>query len=114
MKTELSRRDVLRFSAIGAACLCGAPPLLRAATSDASAVALTKSGRVQGYLDRGISVFKGIPYGADPSKTPFRRADAPAPWKGVRPTVEFGPRAPQPPGHGVELFDFLAGRGFGR
>ena len=61
-------------------------------------LASTTLGRVRGYLDRGIQVFKGIPYGAETTARRFMPPVAPAPWTGVRDTLEFGPRAPQSAG----------------
>ena len=61
-----------------------------------SEVAETVSGNVQGFIDREIQVFKGIPYGADTSPRRFKAPRPPEPWRGVRPALEFGPRAPQP------------------
>ncbi|WP_107072899.1 carboxylesterase/lipase family protein [Streptomyces rubellomurinus] len=59
-------------------------------------VVRTTEGTVRGLLDRGLAVFRGIPY-ARPPIGPLRFA-APAPperWDGVRETVAFGPVAPQ-------------------
>jgi para-nitrobenzyl esterase len=60
--------------------------------SGAAPVVETTAGRVQGYEDEGIAVFKGIPYG---SARRFEAAVAPAPWTGIRAAVEYGPRCPQ-------------------
>lgn len=60
-------------------------------------------------MDRGLAVFRGLPY-ARPPVGPLRFA-APAPperWDGVREAVEFGPAVPQSgpmpaqPGHGTD------------
>ena len=58
-------------------------------------LASTTSGRVRGHVDRGIKVFKGIPYGADTRLRRFMPPVAPAPWTGVRDALDFGPKAPQ-------------------
>ncbi len=67
-----------------------------AASSADSPVAATKGGRVRGYTDNGVNVFKGIPYGADTTKRRFMPPVPPAPWSGVRDALEYGPAAPQP------------------
>jgi para-nitrobenzyl esterase len=59
-------------------------------------VAETRSGRVRGLLERGIAVFKGIPYGGDTAGRRFMPAVAPVAWSGVHEATGFGPRAPQP------------------
>jgi len=56
----------------------------------------TRFGRVRGRLDRGVTVFHGIPYAAPPVGP--RRFEAPAraePWPGVLDLREPGPAAPQ-------------------
>jgi para-nitrobenzyl esterase len=60
------------------------------------AVAETGSGRVRGYVLRGIHHFLGIPYGADTSgANRFLPPRPPAPWTGVRPAIWWGNSAPQ-------------------
>ena len=60
--------------------------------SGAAPVVETTAGLVQGYVDEGIAVFKGIPYG---SARRFEAAVPPAPWTGIRAAVDYGPRCPQ-------------------
>ncbi len=58
----------------------------------------TSTGKVRGLFDRGVNVFKGIPYGG-PVDGPARFAP-PAraePWPGVRDALEYGPTAVQDP-----------------
>jgi len=59
-------------------------------------IAETATGKVQGFIDRDIQVFKGVPYGADTAPRRFKTPRPPEPWKGVRSALAFGPRAPQP------------------
>ncbi|MBP2846965.1 carboxylesterase family protein [Dickeya oryzae] len=58
----------------------------------------TEAGQVQGYrTDEGISIYKGIPYAANPFTTE-RRFQAPQPmqpWQGIKKTVSDSP-VPQP------------------
>jgi para-nitrobenzyl esterase len=61
-------------------------------------IAKTAYGRVRGYREDGICVFKGIRYGAStagPSR--FQPPAPPEPWAGVQDTIEFGPACPQAP-----------------
>lgn len=61
-----------------------------------SQVAETRTGRIRGLIDRGINVFKGIPYGTDTATRRFMPPLPAAAWAGIRDTTNFGPRAPQP------------------
>lgn len=70
-------------------------------------VVATTSGRVEGRDERGIAVFRGIPYAAPPvGSLRFAPPAPPDAWDGVRPATRFGPIAPQTvlPGVLGELF----------
>ncbi|MEU0004391.1 carboxylesterase family protein [Streptomyces sp. NPDC006314] len=61
-------------------------------------VVKTPHGAVRGRYERGIVVFRGIPYAAPPfGPLRFRPPEPPEPWDGVRDAVAFGPTAPKPP-----------------
>jgi para-nitrobenzyl esterase len=60
-----------------------------------SPVAATKAGRVRGYTENGVNIFKGIPYGADTTGRRFMPPAPPAPWSDVRDALEYGPASPQ-------------------
>lgn len=62
-------------------------------------IARTKTGKVRGYRDKDICVFKGIPYGEDTAGHRFQPSVPPAPWTDVRDAREFGPAAPQGEGN---------------
>jgi len=63
---------------------------------DAIAVAETKYGKVRGFVLNGITVFRGIPYGADTAgANRFMPPRGPAPWPEVRPAIWWSNSAPQ-------------------
>ena len=67
-----------------------------------------ESGLITGVKgrDRGILVFKGIPYAAPPvGDLRFKPPQPPVSWDGVRKAEEFGPACPQPGGNGNRKMD---------
>lgn len=63
---------------------------------DNIAIAETKYGKVKGFILRGITCYRGIPYGADTSgKNRFMPPQPPKPWTTILPTVWWGNTAPQ-------------------
>src|SRR5579884_2826924 len=59
-------------------------------------IAETRYGKVQGYEQGSISVWKGIPFAQPPTGSRrFRAPQPPQPWMGVRETTTFSPMAPQ-------------------
>ena len=91
-----SRREFVRragWLSLGAGAV--ASSLLQAATSPASILAQTRSGKVRGHTDRGVRVFRGIPYGADTAARRFRPALREKAWQGIREADEYGASAPQ-------------------
>src|SRR5690348_6116151 len=67
-------------------------------------VATTTAGQLLGRVEDGISVFKGIPYGADTRRTRFAAPLPAEPWTGTRDTMGYGASAPQAPPGDVRLF----------
>lgn len=89
----LIRRTFLRHTLLAASGLLAAG--VHAATG-ASPVAATRHGRVRGYLDDGIKVFKGVRYGADTAPRRFMAPLAPQAWDAVADALGHGPSCPQP------------------
>jgi para-nitrobenzyl esterase len=91
---NLNRRQLLAASGLAAAGLALDGSGVRAA--HAAPVVNTKYGKVRGLAEDGVSIFKGIPYGAPTSgANRFMPPKEPAPWSDVRDTTLFGNRAPQ-------------------
>lgn len=56
----------------------------------------TKSGRIQGLSEKGLKIFKGIPYGEPPiGELRFRPSIPRKPWTQVLDGTKFGPITPQ-------------------
>ena len=99
----LGRRGLIAATAAGLAGAMPADPAAAAAgpgkksAPATNAVALTHRGKVRGDVRDGIRVFKGIPYAAaTDGANRFRPPRPPTPWAGVRDTMAFGARCPQP------------------
>ena len=59
-------------------------------------VVTTRQGKVEGSVEHGIHVFRGIPYARPPLEQRRWRAPEPMPaWTGTRPATAFGHPAPQ-------------------
>jgi para-nitrobenzyl esterase len=107
MKTAvgLDRRSVLGAGVAGLGAL-SAGTALGATTGP---VATTAYGRVQGYEDGPIKVFKNIPYGAPTGgANRWLPAKPPAAWSGVRQAVRQGDMCPQVRVPGVLLAEEAA------
>jgi para-nitrobenzyl esterase len=64
----------------------------------------TQYGKVQGYEQGPISVWKGIPFAQPPTgERRFRAPQPPEPWMGVREATRFSPMAPQVPEMGASM-----------
>ena len=89
---SLTRRKMLAQSIVLAGTSILGPDL--SASSEAPVV-LTKHGKVRGFVDMGISVFRGIRYGADTASNRFRPPRPPFSWDGTIDCFEYGASAPQ-------------------
>src|ERR1035437_7055984 len=99
-----SRRTLLGAAALTAgiayaqdkpAPAAAAPPKAPPQAAPRQPIAETASGKVRGYMSRGIYAFKGVPYGAPTGGgARFQRPAKPAPWTGVRSSVNWGHACP--------------------
>jgi len=111
-----NRRQMLRLSTTaGAAAALPGPALALSAEADAlgakaptptssagtcstprSAVAATRYGKVRGYMEDEVFVFKGVPYGAPTGgENRWLPASPPKPWDGEYPALTYGANCPQ-------------------
>ena len=92
----LSRRGLIgtaRASGVLVACSNSATG---AAAPSGPPVVETSFGKIQGAVEKGVNVFKGVPYGASTAPpNRFRAPRPPEPWTGIKETVAFGPWSPQ-------------------
>jgi para-nitrobenzyl esterase len=84
---------------------------LAGATRDS--IVETTLGKIRGAAGDGVHVFKGVRYGASTAGAArFLPPAKPAPWRGTRDAIAYGPRAPQPFRRMVpEIGDALVGPG---
>jgi para-nitrobenzyl esterase len=76
-----------------------------------NSVVETSHGKLRGIEERGVCVFRGIPYAQPPvGELRFRSPVPPQPWTGVRDASRFGPAAPQ----NAALLGPLLGLGVGQ
>jgi para-nitrobenzyl esterase len=74
------------------------PERAGAISTPRSAIAQTKYGKVRGYLDDGVLIFKGVPYGdTTAGENRWLPAKPPKPWSHELPTLVYGPNCPQNP-----------------
>lgn len=68
-------------------------------------VATTEYGKVSGFTEDGVKVFKGIRYGADTASTRFQAPSEPEAWQDIQEASAYGNSCPQiPTGSGGGLF----------
>ena len=92
------------LAAIALVCSCGQPVhhgavahISALETSSKASTVNIASGPVCGYVDDGVYIYKGIPYG---QAERFMPPTDPEPWKEVRASRSYGPVAPHGPRQG--------------
>ena len=93
----MKRRDFIQYSGLAGAGLAIDGLFERAAAqSTPSATVKTTLGALRGYVDSGVHVFKGVPYGASTAgPNRFMPPQKRQPWSGVREATQWGERPPQ-------------------
>jgi para-nitrobenzyl esterase len=67
--------------------------------TDSGAIANAPAGQLEGRIENGVRVYRGIPYAVPPVGALRWQPPAPMPrWSGVRQAFEFGPQCMQPQG----------------
>lgn len=114
-RSMLNRRQMLRLSTTaGAAAALPGPALALSRGAEArakapapavnagrcstprTAVATTRYGKVRGYMEDEVFVFKGVPYGASTGgENRWLPAKPPTPWDGEYPALTYGANCPQ-------------------
>lgn len=58
----------------------------------------TPNGKIRGYREKGVNIFKGVPYaGSVSGEKRFQKAGPVKPWSGVRDAMQLGHPSIQPP-----------------
>ena len=89
---EPTRRAFLQQSLLAAS---GMLAFNTDAATGQSPIATTRHGKIRGYRDKDINVFKGIRYGADTAPRRFMAPLPPQAWEGIQDALEHGPSSPQ-------------------
>jgi para-nitrobenzyl esterase len=99
MMKHLSRRAFIGRTALATAPLLLLPRAVHSRTSFSMdyQVVDTPNGKLRGYREKGVSIFKGVPYAGDVSeKMRFWKAGPVKPWTGTRDALQLGNPSIQP------------------
>ena len=93
----MRRRDFIGYGALASAGAVLDTRLFAQTTARTpGATVATSAGRIRGFVDNSVQVFKGVPYGASTASAGrFMPPQKPQSWTGVRDAFEFGGRPPQ-------------------
>lgn len=92
---HINRRRFLQSSSL-LALSCLAFPACTGTDKIQYVTAETCFGKIRGTENRGIKIFRGVPYGANTSGVNrFMPPVDPPEWKGIRDTIDYGYRCPQ-------------------
>jgi len=97
-KMQPGRRQFLKGSLAASGAILVGQQMLgpQAAMAVEGPVADTAYGKIRGYADGPIKVFKGVPYGASTEgANRWLPAKPPKAWSDVRETTQQGPMCPQ-------------------
>ncbi|HEY1303171.1 MAG TPA: carboxylesterase family protein, partial [Vicinamibacterales bacterium] len=91
----MKRRDFIGYGALaGAGVMLDARIFAQTARTPGETVT-TSAGKIRGYVDNSVQVFKGVPYGASTAGAGrFLPPQKPHAWTGVRDAYEWGGRPP--------------------
>jgi para-nitrobenzyl esterase len=96
--TAMRRAAMTGAMALMSVAPTGVAPVMAAdaAGAQAAPVAQTSSGKIRGYNDGPVKVFKGVPYGAPTGgANRWLPAKPPVPWSGIRDATQPGGMSPQ-------------------
>lgn len=92
----IDRRNFIARTLGAGAAMATSSLLTARAFASSGAVVETSAGKVRGSVVNGIHVFKGVPYGASTAgRNRFLPPQKPAPWTGIKETLEYGFSSPQ-------------------
>jgi para-nitrobenzyl esterase len=93
----MKRRDFIGYGALaGTGLILDGRGLFAQGVRTPGATVDTSAGKIRGYVDNSVQVFKGVPYGASTAgASRFMPPQKPQSWTGVRDAFEYGGRPPQ-------------------